>query len=192
VAAELALPPNLLSLARLPLAALFPLVASSPVGAVIVLLCAGVTDVLDGWAARRWGMTTVTGAILDPISDKLFAIAVLATLITHATLPLWALAPLLAREIIEAPLVIWIASSRQVRRRRATRARANVPGKLATAVQYAAVLSAIAWPDGLRALVVAAGVTGLAAGVGYWARELSSRPAPPGAPGRDRSERPLV
>jgi len=176
VARELALAPNLLSLARLPLAALFPLVVDAPSLAVGVLLAAGMTDVLDGWVARRWGMTTSTGAILDPISDKVFAVAVLSTLLTHRLLPMWAVAPLLAREIIEAPLVLWISASRRLRTRRASRARANVPGKLATAIQYVAVLAVLALPKALVGAVVAAGVAGVGAGISYWVRELRAEP----------------
>jgi len=44
-----------------------PLVAFA-VGAFIV---ASVTDFLDGWLARRWGVTSLAGAILDPIADKI-------------------------------------------------------------------------------------------------------------------------
>lgn len=171
-ARELALPPNLLSLARLPLAALFPLVANSPLAALAVLGAAGVTDVLDGWLARRSGQVTATGAVVDPIADKAFAFAVVGTLLAQGKLPLWGIPALLTREIFELPLALWIALSRRFRGKRLSGAQANVPGKLATAVQFGAVLCAIALPAALEAVLALAAVAGAAAGVSYWARQL--------------------
>src|SRR5262245_56672760 len=114
-ARELAIPPNLLSLARLPLAALFPLVADRLAPALAILFAAGVTDVLDGWLARRSGMVTTTGAIVDPLADKVFALAVVGTLLAQGRLPLWGVPALLAREILEVPLALWIALARRFR-----------------------------------------------------------------------------
>jgi CDP-diacylglycerol--glycerol-3-phosphate 3-phosphatidyltransferase len=37
---------------------------------VAAFVTASVTDFFDGWLARRWGATSLTGAILDPIADK--------------------------------------------------------------------------------------------------------------------------
>jgi CDP-diacylglycerol--glycerol-3-phosphate 3-phosphatidyltransferase/cardiolipin synthase len=183
-ASELALPPNLLSLARLPLAALFPLVGDRPAPALAVLFAAGLTDVLDGWIARRSGRVTATGAIVDPLADKVFALAVVGTLIASGKLPLWGIPALLAREILEVPLALWIALGRRFRGTRLEGASANVPGKLATVVQFAAVLSAIALPAALTVTLAAAALSGVAAGVSYWHRQLRrSRPAAaPGGP----------
>ncbi|AGP34407.1 CDP-alcohol phosphatidyltransferase family protein [Sorangium cellulosum] len=175
-ARELALPPNLMSLARLPLAALFPIVATRPALALAVLCCAGLTDVLDGWLARRSGQVTRTGAIVDPIADKVFALAVVATLLQSGALPLWGIPALLARELLELPLALWIAVSRRFRGARLSTASANIPGKLATAVQFGAVFTAIALPGALPAALAAAAGAGAAAGVSYWARQLRRAP----------------
>jgi phosphatidylglycerophosphate synthase len=51
-----------------------------------VLLLAGITDVLDGWVARRWGLVTATGAALDGITDKLFALVVALALFSTGQL----------------------------------------------------------------------------------------------------------
>ncbi|MGK3990708.1 CDP-alcohol phosphatidyltransferase family protein [Sorangium sp. So ce136] len=184
-ARDLALPPNLMSLARLPLAALFPFVATRPALALAVLCCAGLTDVLDGWMARRSGQVTRMGAIVDPIADKVFALAVVGTLLRNGVLPLWGIPALLAREILELPLALWIALSRRFRGARLSTASANIPGKLATTVQFAAVLAAIALPAALRPTLAAAAGAGAAAGISYWARQLRRAPdaasPPPGA-----------
>ncbi|WP_437678536.1 CDP-alcohol phosphatidyltransferase family protein [Sorangium sp. So ce131] len=175
-ARDLALPPNLMSLARLPLAALFPVVATRPALALAVLCCAGLTDVLDGWLARRSGQVTRTGAIVDPIADKVFALAVVGTLLASGALPLWGIPALLARELLELPLALWIALSSRFRGARLSTASANIPGKLATAVQFAAVFTAIALPEALPAMLAAAAVAGAAAGASYWARQLRRLP----------------
>lgn len=39
--------------------------------AFTAFVIAAVTDFLDGWLARRWGVTSLTGVILDPIADKI-------------------------------------------------------------------------------------------------------------------------
>jgi CDP-diacylglycerol--glycerol-3-phosphate 3-phosphatidyltransferase/cardiolipin synthase len=164
--------PNLLSLSRLPLAAAFPLAVSRPPIALVVLVAAGTTDVLDGWLARRIGASTTTGALLDPIADKIFVASVATTLLAHGLLPWWGLAPLLAREVIELPLAIVVLKSHRPRAPRLAQARSNALGKIATLVQFLTVSSALVLPGALRPMLVAAGVAGLSAGVGYGVREL--------------------
>lgn len=39
--------------------------------AFVAYVVAAVTDFFDGWLARRWGVTSLAGAILDPIADKI-------------------------------------------------------------------------------------------------------------------------
>jgi cardiolipin synthase (CMP-forming) len=68
--------PNLLSFARIPLAAAF--VAVHGTGPRLVLLvAASLTDLLDGWLARM-GTVTRFGALLDPIADKTFVLFALS------------------------------------------------------------------------------------------------------------------
>jgi CDP-diacylglycerol--glycerol-3-phosphate 3-phosphatidyltransferase/cardiolipin synthase len=76
--------PNLLSFARIPLAAAF--VAVHGTGARLALIvAASVTDLLDGWLARR-GTTTRFGALLDPIADKTFILFALSAFLFAGTL----------------------------------------------------------------------------------------------------------
>lgn len=172
-ARDLWLPPNLVSLSRIPLAALFPFVVVSPGTAFAVLLAAALTDMVDGYLARRDNQVTALGAIIDPIADKLFALAVVVSLIAHRMLPLWAVPALLAREIFEMPLVLWVLATRKSRRKSVVKASANIPGKLATVLQFGAVMSALAWPEALTALLAVAAVAGALAGIAYWVRALA-------------------
>lgn len=87
---------NGLSLARMLLA---PIVAfslyhdghgASPL-TLALMLTAGATDLLDGWAARRLGQTSALGRILDPLADKLFIGSVCVCLVLLRGFPLWLL-----------------------------------------------------------------------------------------------------
>lgn len=68
--------PNILSLSRpllfLPLIALTMLWWQWVFVGVIIFIIGAITDLLDGWLARKWEQVTVTGKLLDPLSDKLF------------------------------------------------------------------------------------------------------------------------
>ena len=76
--------PNLLSFARIPLAAAF--VAVHGTGARLALIIvASATDLLDGWLARM-GTTTRFGALLDPIADKTFILVALSSFLFAGTL----------------------------------------------------------------------------------------------------------
>jgi CDP-diacylglycerol--glycerol-3-phosphate 3-phosphatidyltransferase/cardiolipin synthase len=170
---ELLLPPNVLSALRVPLALAFPFAARSKVAALVVLALAGLTDVLDGWLARANKQCTATGAVLDPIADKAFAMSVVVTLIVRRQIPEWGIPALLARELLEAPLLVWGLIARPQELREVTDVRANVPGKLATVAQFAAVMAALEAPVLLPATLGAAAVAGLVAGLLYWRRELA-------------------
>jgi CDP-diacylglycerol--glycerol-3-phosphate 3-phosphatidyltransferase/cardiolipin synthase len=164
--------PGLLSLARLPLAVAFPLVVDRPAIALVVLLAAGLSDVLDGWIARRYRQVTPTGAALDPITDKIFVLTVVVTLVVRSYLSPGDVVLLSTREVGELPLVIWLASSRRARRLRAESPSANAPGKLATALQFAAATAALFRWSHFGALVVATGAAGVVAAAVYWIRAL--------------------
>lgn len=75
--------------------------------ATLVLLGIGLSDVLDGWLARRFGLATRTGATLDAVADKLCQVALVTWLTVRAPqdgpgaftpLPLWFMLLLIARD----------------------------------------------------------------------------------------------
>lgn len=97
--------PNLLTLARvaaIPLLVVIMLYDSREAGlwAAALFGAAAVTDFIDGWLARKWGVVTVLGKFLDPLADKLIVMAALIMLIPSGRIPAWAVFVLLAREII--------------------------------------------------------------------------------------------
>jgi CDP-diacylglycerol--glycerol-3-phosphate 3-phosphatidyltransferase len=173
--------PGLLSLARLPLAAAFPFALGRPSAALAVLVAAAISDVLDGWYARRFSQVTPTGTALDPVTDKVFVLTVAVSLVVRGYLSPVDVVILSTREIAEAPLVAWIAVSHHARRQRVRQPAANLLGKIATCFQFVAVTAALFRAPQLHWLVAAAGVAGVFAAVGYWTRALAQRALVPRA-----------
>lgn len=96
--------PNLLTLARV---AIIPLVIvlldrgtpSDCIWAALVYSAAAITDLIDGFLARRWNIVTVLGKFLDPLADKLLVMATLVWMVPMGRIAGWAVVLLLAREI---------------------------------------------------------------------------------------------
>jgi phosphatidylglycerophosphate synthase len=172
--------PGFVSLLRIPLAAAFPFALRiGPAAGLAVLIAAGATDVLDGWIARRAGRATATGALLDPTMDKVFVLTVAVTLFLGRRLPFASFLLLGARDLLELPLVVWLALAPQALADRKGSVRANVFGKAATVSQFATIAVATLGSPAVRALSIAAGASGLVAAATYWVRALDrNRPGP--------------
>ena len=70
--------------------------------AALAFLIACVTDFLDGWLARRHGMTTALGQLLDPLADKLLiaaALIMLAAVPPEPRVPAWMVVVIVLREL---------------------------------------------------------------------------------------------
>ena len=167
---DLLLPPGLLSLSRIPLAVGFAWVVEQRYAALVVLGLAGLTDVLDGFIARRFGWVTPTGAAVDGLTDKLFVLTVAITLMVSGHLTPGAIALLATREIAELPLVAWVALSPRARGTKAENPTANVLGKIATVFQFVAVGWALFGGPYVMEWVWATAVVGAIAAIGYWRR----------------------
>lgn len=172
---DLAVLPNILSAARVPLALAFPF-AKEKESAIALIGAAGLTDLLDGWAARKLGQETTLGASLDGISDRAFSVSVLATLVRRGLLSRGSAVLLATRELLELPLAVRVLTSPKARSVAVDRS-ANRLGKFATALELGAVVAAIARSKLTRPLVALAGVMGAIAGVSYWMRELRAERA---------------
>jgi CDP-diacylglycerol--glycerol-3-phosphate 3-phosphatidyltransferase/cardiolipin synthase len=131
--------PGLLTLSRVGFAVAFPFVAHRPLVALAVLVAAALSDMLDGWYARRFNRCSVMGAVLDPITDKLFAVSVVVSLIVVGRLQLVWAALLFIRELVELPLTAWLALDARSKRVHADELHANRLGKATTTLQFAAV-----------------------------------------------------
>ncbi len=87
---------NTLSLARIPLAFLF--LSSSPVYRTTAILLAMLTDVLDGYIARRFKKVSPMGALLDPLADKFFVFFAMMIFFFEQRFALWQCLALLSRD----------------------------------------------------------------------------------------------
>src|ERR1700760_354768 len=57
------------------------------VAAVALFAYAGITDLVDGWIARRWNLQTVVGTVLDPMADKALMTILVVCLAIKGSLP---------------------------------------------------------------------------------------------------------
>jgi len=83
--------------------------------ALTIFILAAVTDMLDGWYARRFGQWTTLGRMLDPIADKLLVGGCLLMLAADDTIKgwsLWAALIILSREILVSGMREYLASLR--------------------------------------------------------------------------------
>jgi CDP-diacylglycerol--glycerol-3-phosphate 3-phosphatidyltransferase/cardiolipin synthase len=108
--------PNSLTLVRILLIPVFVLVFYLPlkwanVAASLVFSLAALTDLLDGYLARRLGQTSALGQFLDPVADKLMVAVVLVFLLQRHPSILLALpaAVIIGREITISALREWMA-----------------------------------------------------------------------------------
>lgn len=92
--------PNILSLLRLVLVPVFIwlLVAGALGWAGLVLVVAGLSDYADGKIARRYGLVTRLGQMLDPIADRLYIAATLLGLAAVGVISWWLVLLLVARD----------------------------------------------------------------------------------------------
>lgn len=65
----------------------------------VLFFVAGLTDLLDGWLARRMKKVTLLGQYLDPVADKLLIASMLVMLSSLGRLPAWMTILIICREI---------------------------------------------------------------------------------------------
>lgn len=93
--------PNILTIIRLiliPIIFIFAMQGNYFI-AIVLLVLSGITDVLDGFIARKFNLISTLGTLLDPLADKLTQISTLLVLVLQNIIPLWILIILLLKEI---------------------------------------------------------------------------------------------
>ncbi|ODQ51921.1 CDP-diacylglycerol--glycerol-3-phosphate 3-phosphatidyltransferase [Saitoella complicata NRRL Y-17804] len=73
---------------------------------------AGITDLVDGWIARKFNMKSVVGTVIDPMADKLLMTILTVTLAMKGALPVWLAVIILGRDVglaISALYYRWIS-----------------------------------------------------------------------------------
>jgi CDP-diacylglycerol---glycerol-3-phosphate 3-phosphatidyltransferase len=178
--------PNVLTAARLALVPVLVVVVVASrmtdprwrVAACLIFVFASMTDLADGWIARRWGLITSLGKVADPIADKALTGTALVLLSGYHRLAWWVTIVILVRELAVTVLRLLVIRSRVIA--------ASRGGKLKTALQ----VLAIAWylwpfPAGLAQvgpwIMGGAVVVTMLTGVDYVVSALRARnPVPSG------------
>ncbi|HET9064276.1 MAG TPA: CDP-alcohol phosphatidyltransferase family protein [Gemmatimonadales bacterium] len=145
-----------LSAVRLPLAVLFVLVDRFEVrlGALVL---AALTDLGDGWVARRFGASRI-GAVLDPIVDKLFMLAAFGVVLVSGRLAWPEVVAVLLRDIIASAAVL---ITLLIGVRPATTVPARIGGKAVTLLQLLTLLAFLVESPYLSQLAWATGAVSL-------------------------------
>lgn len=95
--------PNILTNIRFLLIPVFCIIYFSSINnhfmiSIIIFLISGITDVLDGYIARKYDMVTKWGTLLDPLADKLMLLTVLFCLSRTHVIPIWIFILILTKE----------------------------------------------------------------------------------------------
>lgn len=166
--------PNLLTLLRLiliPVIVYFYCFKKDYGYAAIILVASGITDLADGFIARKFNMISNIGKIIDPIADKLTQFVVLICLVTRFPTMLIPCLILFVKELISGIIAAFaIKKSGKVYG-------ADWHGKLSTFMLYAMMLLHMLWveiPFGVsNAAITACTVMMLISFVLYTVRNLS-------------------
>ena len=158
--------PNLLSLLRLLMIPLFVwtymVKHDSPLTALILAL-SGLTDILDGRIARRYGMVSDVGKVLDPVADKITQGTMLICLLSRFP-AMWV--PLILLCVKEA--FVGVTNLMVIRWTQRIDS-AEIHGKVATCFLYGMMLIHLVWsniPNGLSITLIA--LTSLVILLSFW------------------------
>ncbi|MFP4207556.1 MAG: CDP-diacylglycerol--glycerol-3-phosphate 3-phosphatidyltransferase [Wenzhouxiangella sp.] len=133
--------PTILTLLRIVMIPVLVIVFYLPfswanLAALLVFIGAAITDWLDGWIARRFGMMSAFGAFLDPVADKLMVAAALILIVQRNPELLVAIsaAVIIGREITVSALREWMAALGE-----GARVKVAWAGKIKTVLQMVAI-----------------------------------------------------
>ena len=127
--------PNLLSFIRLLLVPVFVtlFLKGDTTAAAVVFIFSGITDVLDGYIARKFGFISNLGKVLDPLADKLTQMCAFICLYITELVPLWMPAVYFVKELATAIGALFVFRKGKVV------VKSHIFGKLATLFVFAFV-----------------------------------------------------
>ena len=172
--------PNLITLGRILLVpvVVWAITAGEMRIAFLLFLAAGITDAVDGFLAKRFGMSTELGAYLDPLADKAMLVSIYVALGIMEAIPRWLVILVVSRDImiVSAVILSWLVD-------KPVPLKPHPVSKLNTVAQIAlacVVLAALGFGFGadmavlaLTALVTALTLLSIAFYVAEWVRHIN-------------------
>lgn len=129
--------PTILTLSRLFLIPFFLYTApDNPVLGAGIFILASLTDLLDGYLARKMNSITKFGILVDPIADKFLVIAALLLLVDMGRLSVWVASVLIIREFLVTALRVVALSKGIV-------IASEMGGKLKTTAQFIGIVALV-------------------------------------------------
>ena len=163
--------PNIISYFRIILAFLFLYIyqqddiSQKSINLGIILICSGISDVLDGYIARKYSMITELGKCLDPVADKLTQFVLLICLVVKYPMAKVTLCIFIAKEFIVT------TTGFKVIRMQGKNDGAKWYGKLSTSIFYIVIIVLILfseWSESIGNLLLAiCSIALLGAFIGY-------------------------
>lgn len=135
--------PNAITLSRLALTAVF--VGGTALGstaghwiALVSFVIAAISDFVDGYLARKLGLVTAMGKLLDPLADKILVCAAFVYLSAQGLCPVWVTVVILAREFL-------VTGLRQIAMEAGHVMAADRLGKWKTTLQLTYCITCLVW-----------------------------------------------
>ena len=121
--------------------------------ASLLFVLASITDFFDGYIAREWNQSTMLGAIIDPLADKMLTLAAFLGLMMIGEASAWAIYIIIVREL-------FITGIRTIAVSEGISVKASWSGKVKTVVQMIAIgFLLMHWPFGTELLWFAVALT---------------------------------
>lgn len=135
--------PNAITLSRLVLTAVFVAGTAFETAlghwiALISFVIAAISDFVDGWLARKLGLVTPMGKLLDPLADKILVGAAFVYLSAEGFCPVWVTVMILAREFL-------VTGLRQIAVEAGQVLAADNLGKWKTGLQLTFCITCLVW-----------------------------------------------
>jgi cardiolipin synthase len=104
--------PNLITIARILLVPVmvWAIASNEMKVAFILFVAAGLSDAVDGFLAKRFGMTSELGAYLDPLADKVLIVSIYVALGVTEAIPRWLVILVVSRDlfIVGGLMLAWV------------------------------------------------------------------------------------
>ena len=141
--------------------------------ALVLFVTAAITDAVDGYLARKLGLVTNIGKLMDPLADKLLVCGALVALVYTGAVPVWAVIIIISREF-------YISGLRQLALEQKVVLAATASGKVKVAAQLTLIIyilvpppfTILVIPQIITALVVIATLVSVYSAVDYTLKNM--------------------